>query len=67
MIAEEALSDREMEILKLISENLTNQEIANELYISLATVKTHVRNILLKLEVNNRMEAIKKAREKQII
>ena len=64
---EEVLSKRELNILNLIAEDYTNQEIANELYISLATVKTHVRNILLKLEVNNRQEAAAKAREKQII
>ena len=67
IISEEALSDREMDTLKLISENLTNQEIANELYISITTVKTHVRNILLKLEARNRSEAVLMAREKGII
>jgi len=67
IISGDALSDREMDTLKLISENLTNQEIANDLYISITTVKTHVRNILLKLEARNRSEAVLKAREKGII
>lgn len=67
IISEEKLSDREMDTLKLLSEDLTNQEIANELYISITTVKTHVRNILLKLEAKNRSEAVSIAREKQII
>ncbi len=66
IISEERLSDREMDTLKLISEDLSNQEIANVLYISLATVKTHVRNILLKLEVRNRSEAVAKAKERGI-
>jgi LuxR family maltose regulon positive regulatory protein len=67
ILSADALSTRELDILKLIAEDLTNQEIANALYISLATVKTHVRNILLKLEVKNRSEAVSKAREKLII
>ena len=67
VIAVETLSDREMDTLKLISEDLTNQDIANELYISITTVKTHVRNILLKLEARNRSEAVVKAKEKGII
>ena len=67
IVPEEALSARELDTLNLIAEDLTNQEIANELYISITTVKTHVRNILLKLEAKNRSEAVLKAREKQII
>jgi LuxR family maltose regulon positive regulatory protein len=63
----EVLSSRELSILQLIAENYSNQEIANELYISITTVKTHVRNILLKLGVNNRLEAAAKARERQIL
>ena len=52
---------------KLIAENLSNQEIADELYISITTVKTHVRNILLKLEAKNRIEAVVKAKEKGLL
>ena len=58
------LSQRELETLNLIAQNLTNQEIANELYISITTVKTHVRNILLKLDAKKRNEAVIKAKEK---
>jgi LuxR family maltose regulon positive regulatory protein len=61
------LSDRELDILKLIAEDLSNQEIGDKLFISLNTVKTHVRNILLKLEVENRLQAVKKAKEQVII
>ena len=55
--APEALSPREMEVLGLIVEGLSNQEIADRLIISLATAKTHVRNILNKLAVDDRTQA----------
>ena len=52
-----ALSPREMEILELISHSMTNEEIADRLFISAKTVKTHLRNIFLKAEIKNRVEA----------
>jgi LuxR family maltose regulon positive regulatory protein len=58
----EPLSEREIEVLQLISEGMTNPEIAARLYISLNTVKAHTRNINGKLGVNNRMQATVKAR-----
>ena len=61
------LSDRELDTLNLIAEDLSNQEIADKLFISLNTAKTHVRNILLKLEVENRSQAVNKAKEQGII
>jgi LuxR family maltose regulon positive regulatory protein len=61
------LSDRELDTLKLIAENLTNQEIADKLFISLNTAKTHVRNILLKLDVETRSQAVTKAKEQGVI
>lgn len=61
------ISSRELDTLKLIAEEITNQEIADKLFISLNTVKTHVRNILLKLEVENRNQAVSKAKELGII
>ena len=64
---EEILSRRELDTLKLIAENLTNQNIADEMYISITTVKTHVSNILLKLEAKNRKEAVLKAKEKGLL
>lgn len=51
------LTSREEEVLGLITDGRTNQEIADELYIECGTVKNHVHNILKKLEVNNRHEA----------
>lgn len=51
------LTNREEEILMLISQGMSNQEIADELFITLKTVKTHVSNILAKLEVEDRTQA----------
>lgn len=51
------LSKREMEVLKILAQGFSNQEIADQLFISLKTVKTHVSNIFNKLEVNDRTQA----------
>jgi len=61
------LSGRELDTLRLIAEDLSNQEIADKLFISLNTVKTHLKNINIKLEVNNRTKAVIKAKELRII
>jgi LuxR family maltose regulon positive regulatory protein len=54
----EPLSEREIEVLQLIAEGLTNQEVATRLYLSLHTVKVHARNIYGKLGVKNRTQAV---------
>jgi len=54
----EDLTSREIEILLLMAEGKTNQDIADELYIALKTVKTHVSNILSKLNVQDRTQAV---------
>jgi NarL family two-component system response regulator LiaR len=56
------ISDRELEVLLLIVKGSSNQEIADELFLSVSTVKTHISNIFLKLEVNRRTQAVQKAR-----
>jgi LuxR family maltose regulon positive regulatory protein len=58
----ERLSEREIEVLQLIAEGLTNPEIASRLYLSLNTVKVHTRNIYGKLGVHNRTLAVTRAR-----
>jgi LuxR family transcriptional regulator, maltose regulon positive regulatory protein len=64
---ESGLSEREIDVLKLIAEDLTNQEIADKLFISLNTVKTHLKNVYLRLEVDNRTKAVDKAKELGLI
>jgi LuxR family maltose regulon positive regulatory protein len=58
----EPLSDRELDVLRLIAEGSSNQEIADRLFISLHTVKSHARSLFAKLEVSNRTGAVNKAR-----
>ncbi|HET7578233.1 MAG TPA: response regulator transcription factor [Bacillales bacterium] len=53
----EDLTQRELEILRLIADGKTNQEIADELFIAIKTVKTHITNIFSKLEVEDRTQA----------
>lgn len=57
-VLHEDLTEREMEILLLLANGYTNQEIADELFIALKTVKTHVSNLLAKLEVHDRTQAV---------
>jgi DNA-binding NarL/FixJ family response regulator len=52
------LTDRELEVLNLVARGLNNREIARDLFISENTVKNHVRNILEKLQLHSRMEAV---------
>jgi LuxR family maltose regulon positive regulatory protein len=59
----EPLSEREMEVLRLVAEGLTNQEIADELVIALSTVKSHTNSIYGKLGVKNRTQAVAAAHE----
>ena len=52
------LTDRELQVLKLVAQGMSNREVAEELFISENTVKNHVRNILEKLHLHSRMEAV---------
>lgn len=60
-VEEYGLSEREIDVLLLISKGLKNDEIAEKLFLSVSTVKTHTRNIFTKLDVRNRIEAARKA------
>jgi len=66
-IEELALSDREMEVLQLISEGMSNKEIGEKLFLSESTIKTHVSNLFVKLDVKRRTQAVSKAKEVKII
>jgi LuxR family maltose regulon positive regulatory protein len=59
----EPLSERELEVLALAAAGLSNREIAGRLIVTVGTVKTHIHNILGKLEVRNRTQAVTRARE----
>lgn len=63
----EPLTEREMDVLKLIAEGFSNPEIAEKLYLSVGTVKTHVKHIYGKLGVDDRVKAASKARELGLI
>ncbi|GKV64404.1 MULTISPECIES: response regulator transcription factor [unclassified Sporosarcina] len=62
----EELTERELEVLLLLAKGKSNQEIADELFIALKTVKTHVSNILSKLEVQDRTQAVIYAFQKKL-
>ena len=63
----EPLTERELDVLRLIAEGLKYEQIAGKLYISLNTVRTYVKAIYAKLDVNNRTAAITKARQNKLI
>lgn len=61
------LSKREYEVLIQINDGLSNKEIADRLFVSESTIKTHVSNILVKLDAKRRTQAIQKAKALQIL
>lgn len=67
MIGRLGISQREMEVLGLMAQGATNQEIANQLFVSLNTIKTHTSRLFEKLDVKRRTQAIEKAKRLQII
>ncbi len=63
----EPLTPREQEVLRLLAEGTTNQEIAERLVVSLTTVKKHVASLFLKLAAENRTHAVARARELSLL
>jgi DNA-binding CsgD family transcriptional regulator len=61
------LSSREYEVLQLLSRGCSNADIADKLFLSLSTVKTHVSNLFFKMDVKSRTQAIEKAKRLKII
>ena len=61
------ISSRELEVLELIAKGMSNQEIADQLFLSLSTIKTHVGNLFFKLDVTRRTQAVQKAKKMSII
>ena len=66
-VSELGISTREYEVLQLIASGLSNQEIAQKLFISESTVKTHVSNLLIKLDAKRRTQAITNAKSLNIL
>ncbi|MFN8670620.1 MAG: LuxR C-terminal-related transcriptional regulator [Candidatus Sericytochromatia bacterium] len=61
------LTEKEIEVLKLVAQKKSNKEIANSLFLSVNTIKTHLKNISKKLDVNNKNDAVLKAKEHFLI
>jgi DNA-binding CsgD family transcriptional regulator len=66
-IEKSGISKREYEILRLIADGLSNQQIANQLFVSENTIKKHISSLFLKLDAERRTDAIKKAKQLQLI
>ena len=62
-----AISEREYEVLTLLAEGLSNKELADRLFVSTNTIKTHLKNLYEKLEVSRRTQAVQKARALRLI
>jgi DNA-binding NarL/FixJ family response regulator len=66
-IKKSGLTQRELEVLVKMAQGLSNQEIATELFLSESTIKTHVSNILFKLDARRRTQAIQVAKQRRIV
>lgn len=67
LVSQLELSKRELEILSLLAQGHSNQEIAEKLFVSLSTVKTHIQNLFEKLDVKRRTQAIEKGKRLSLI
>ena len=61
------LSQRELDVLRLLDSELTGPEIARELYVTINTLRTHTKRIFTKLDVNNRSSAVRRAHERGLL
>ena len=66
-VVQDLLSEREMEVLKLVEQGYSNKDLAGKLFVSENTVKTHLKNIYVKLDAGRRTEAVSKAKELGIL
>lgn len=67
LIEKFGISRREYEVLELMAEGLSNQEIAERTFVSIHTIKTHISNLFIKLDVKRRTQAVTKARDLRLI
>ncbi len=67
MLKELSISKREFDVLELIAKGHTNQEVADTLFVSTNTIKTHLANLFSKLDVNRRTQAIQRAKELNLL
>jgi LuxR family maltose regulon positive regulatory protein len=63
----EPLSERELQVLRLLVAGLSSNEIATELFIAVSTARTHIKHIYQKLNVHRRLEAIDRARDLKLV
>jgi LuxR family transcriptional regulator, maltose regulon positive regulatory protein len=66
-VVTQELSDRETEVLRYLADMLSTAEIAATMFISVNTVRTHIRSILRKLAVSRRYQAVRRARERGLL
>lgn len=66
-ITDLGLSKRELEVLTLMAAGMSNQQIAERLFVSVNTIKTHLSNVFLKLDVQRRTQAVEKARRMRLV
>lgn len=67
MLEELGISKREYEVLQLIAKGMTNKQVADVLFVSENTIKTHIANLFAKLDVNRRTQAVQRAKELNIL
>ena len=63
----EPLTDRELEVLRLVADGMTNKQVAETLVLAVGTVKKHLKNVYDKLDVHSRTQAVARARELRIL